>query len=294
MNLLAVYGSTGYLREGSHLSILMSALSERIPGCTIAVEHSFMDYMLGHGICVPGVCETFDTYPAHQADLALSIGGDGTFLSTVHMLADTDTPVMGINSGRLGYLSAAEISQAADIVTDIAAGRYITQQRSLLAVDVADSDGTSAPTTHYALNEVALLRRDTASMISVNAVLNSHRLASYFADGLIVSTPTGSTAYNLSAGGPIAAPDTGIWIITPVAPHTLNMRPLVVADSSDLKLSVESRSDSVLLSIDGKATPISAMSTISVSKAPRAVRVALLTGHNFIDTLRRKLLWGYS
>lgn len=291
MNHLAIYGSTEPRADLSLLDNLLRTIARRMAECDIAVERSFADFLHHTGIPLPEGAAVFDVRPAETAGLALSIGGDGTFLSTVHMLADNPTPVMGINSGHLGYLSAAEMSEAAELVDAIVSGAYVIRERSLLAVTVIDPDGTGQP-VRYGLNEVAVLRRDTASMITVDATLNGQCLASYHADGLIVSTPTGSTAYNLSAGGPIAAPDTGIWIITPVAPHTLNMRPLVVADTSSLTLDIESRSDTVLLSIDGKATPIAASRRIAIAQAPHKLRLALLPGRNFIDTLRTKLLWG--
>lgn len=291
MNHLAIYGSTEPRTDQSLLHTLLSTIAGRLGGCRISVERSFADFLQRTGLPLPAGATLFSTRPESDADLALSIGGDGTFLSTVHMLADSPTPVMGINSGHLGYLSAAEMSQATELVDAIATGAFITRERSLLMVKVMAPDGT-LQSVSYGLNEVALLRRDTASMITVDATFNGQSLASYHADGLIVSTPTGSTAYNLSAGGPIAAPDTGIWIITPVAPHSLNMRPLVVADASILELGIRSRSDTVLLSIDGKATPLAASHRIAIAKAPHSLKLALLPGRNFIDTLRTKLLWG--
>lgn len=291
MKLIAIYGSGTPISDAGQLLGLLNMLAG-LEGCEMVIEEHYYEHLKQSGSVELPAAPTFREAPATDADLALSIGGDGTFLSTVHKLAHTLTPVMGINSGHLGYLSAAEMSQAKEIAECISAGSYITEERSMLQVRVTDSAGKE---THkrYGLNEVAVLRRDTASMISVNATLDGHRLACYHADGLIVSTPTGSTAYNLSAGGPIAAPHTGIWVITPVAPHSLNMRPLVVADTSDITLELGSRSDTVLLSIDGNAIPIAASSAIHIVKAPLKVRVALLSGHNFIDTLRRKLLWGY-
>lgn len=292
MTNLAIYGSRRQRDSFPHIAQLLAALTAASPDIRVAFDGKFARALQQAGIPLPPQSEIFEGRPEHPVQLVLSVGGDGTFLSTVEKLGDCPTPVMGINSGHLGYLSAAEISQVPEIVDAIVRRNYFTQSRSMLDVTVIDTEG-HAIYHRIGLNEVALLRRDTASMISVSAMLQGRPLACYHADGLIVSTPTGSTAYNLSAGGPIAAPDTGIRIITPVAPHSLNMRPLVVADSSHITLTVESRSDTVLLSVDGKATPIAATHRIEVAKAPHLLHLALLEGHNFIDTLRQKLLWGY-
>lgn len=224
-----------------------------------------------------------------SADLVISIGGDGTFLHTANHVGQSGVPVMGLNAGHLGYLAAAPLTEVAELVADITGRNYIVEPRAMLAVDCRKHSISSRP---FALNEVALLRQDTASMIAVDAWLDGEQLALYEGDGLIVATPTGSTAYSLSAGGPILAPTAPNWVITPVAPHSLTMRPLVVSDSTVIELTGRSRSASVALTLDGRATLLPTGASVEIRKADHALNVVRLKRHTFIDTLRQKLLWG--
>lgn len=222
-------------------------------------------------------------------DVALSIGGDGTFLRVAKIIGRHETPILGINTGHLGYLAAASIDDAEELVNDIVAGHYCVESRSLLRVYV-DNPEIHGP--RYALNEVAMLRRDTASMIDIEARLSNEPLAQYRGDGLIVSTPTGSTGYNLSVGGPLVDPATHCWIVSPIAPHSLNMRPLVIPDSFSVVLRAKGRASTLLLSLDGKATVLPIATQVKIDKAPFAVNLVMLPGQNFIHTIRTKLLWG--
>ncbi len=221
--------------------------------------------------------------------LALSIGGDGTFLTTARAVGPHGIPIMGINSGHLGNLSAIEIEKAHDLVSDIVEGSYTVSPRTAIEVT---APGRRLPRASIALNEVAILRQDTASMITVHCALSGCPYVDYSGDGLIVSTPTGSTAYNLSAGGPLLDPAAPVWAITPVAPHSLSMRPLVVSDRNELSINVSGRSSSYLLSVDGAAIHIPVDSHITLKKAPYQIFVAMRHDYNFIDTLRQKLGWG--
>lgn len=221
--------------------------------------------------------------------LALSIGGDGTFLTTANRIGGAGTPIMGINSGHLGYLSAADIAQADALAGRIVSGEFSVEPRTLLQVC---SESPLLPPRPFALNEVAILKQATASMITVETRLNGHLLASVGGDGLIVSTPTGSTGYNLSVGGPVVSPNSTEWILSPVAPHSLYMRPLVVDDSSVFTVRVRSRSGFFMLAIDGRSTSLPEDTELVLRKAPFRINVAHLPGQNFIDTLRYKLHWG--
>lgn len=221
--------------------------------------------------------------------LALSIGGDGTFLTTANRIGCSGTPIMGINSGHLGYLSAADIAQADALAGRIVSGEFSVEPRTLLQVC---SESPLLPPRPFALNEVAILKQATASMITVETRLNGHLLASVGGDGLIVSTPTGSTGYNLSVGGPVVSPNSTEWILSPVAPHSLYMRPLVVDDSSVVSVRVRSRSGFFMLAIDGRSTSLPEDTELVLRKAPFRINVAHLPGQNFIDTLRYKLHWG--
>lgn len=285
---IALYGNKRQRGDTAPLQTLINLLASHHPQVTCSVQSDFMAFMR-RSFEVPGVLtDTFDTADP-EADLALSIGGDGTFLKTAWRIGPLQTPIMGINSGHLGYMSAADITEAPAIIDDILAGRYRIEHRSVIEVHAPDA---LLPHNQYALNEVAVLKKDTASMIRVEARIDSWPAAAYRADGLIVSTPTGSTGYNLSVGGPIVAPSARIWTIAPVAPHSLNMRPLAVCDDSVIEISAESRADTYLLSIDGKSVAIPTGSTLRLSKAPHCVNIVLRPASNFIDTLREKLLWG--
>lgn len=224
-----------------------------------------------------------------KPSLALSIGGDGTFLTTANRIGASGTPIMGINSGHLGYLSAADIARADTVVGNIISGEFDVEPRAVIS---ACSESPLLPERPFALNEIAVLKRDSASMITVETHLNGHLLASISGDGLIVSTPTGSTGYNLSVGGPIVSPVSAQWILSPVAPHSLSMRPLVVDDSSVITVRAHSRSGSFMLAIDGRSVPMPDGTELVLKKAPYCVNVAHLPGQNFIDTLRYKLHWG--
>ncbi len=227
--------------------------------------------------------------PEVRPAVALSIGGDGTFLTTANRIGDSGTPIMGINSGHLGYLSAADIARADTVVENIVNGEFTVEPRTVITVD---SDSPLLPDRPNALNEIAILKRDSASMITVETRLDGHLLASISGDGLIVSTPTGSTGYNLSVGGPIVSPASAQWILSSVAPHSLSMRPLVVDDSSVISVRVHSRSGSFMLAIDGRSAPMPDDTELTLRKAPYCINVAHLPGQNFIDTLRYKLHWG--
>lgn len=225
-----------------------------------------------------------------DAEIALSIGGDGTFLRTAQWVAPYEVPILGINAGHLGYLAGftPESFLASDL-KDVA-----IERRMMLRVDCsAELPDDFVP---YAINEVALLRKDTASMISIRASLNSNELTTYRGDGLIVSTPTGSTGYNMSVGGPIIEPTAPVIVISPVAPHALTMRPLVVGagPTTNIHLAADSRADGCLLSLDSRIVSIPVKSRVDVSRAPFPLLLVQGRDSNFISTLRSKLLWGQS
>lgn len=220
------------------------------------------------------------------ADLAISIGGDGAFLKTARWIGDSEIPVAGINTGHLGYLSAFTFEDSAEIYDTLLQGRFRTESRSLLAIDVT-IDGTLRRYT--ALNEVAFTRGDAGAMLNVSVIINGRSSLDFLGDGLIISSPTGSTAYNLSVGGPILDPGLEGWVISPVAAHSLSMRPLVVKDSSTLDISVTTRGTTYRMSTDGKSVTLPVSAAIRISRAPYAVRLVLQPDHTFTDTLRDKL-----
>lgn len=238
--------------------------------------------------CPPSACEAIEPGACVKADLAISLGGDGSFLRTAQWVGACQTPILGVNAGHLGFLAdmtPAELLQ----MTPEALRSLRHEPRMALQISSADLPGDAWP---YALNDVALLKTDTASMISVRAWINNTPLTTYQADGLVISTPTGSTAYNLSVGGPILEPTADMLLLSPVAPHQLAMRPLGVRGSSLLEFCVNSRADSFILSLDGRSYRLPQGSCLKIQAAPFKVVVAQRTDHHFAGTLRTKLLWG--
>ncbi len=218
-----------------------------------------------------------------------SIGGDGTFLKSILTLKNKSIPVIGINLGRLGFLSAISRHDMDEAIDNILNEQFELEERSVLQVDgLVDLFGDF----NYALNEITVTKLDTSSMINIHTYLNDEYLTSYWADGVIISTPTGSTAYSLSVGGPILTPDSKSIIITPIAPHNLTMRPIVVPDSNKLTLRVEGRGQQFLASLDSRSEAVSFPGEIFISKADFHVKTLRLAGHSFFSTLRSKLMWG--
>lgn len=235
-----------------------------------------------------------DVFTKHEdfhkgIDLAFSIGGDGTFLKTVSYIRNSEVPILGINTGRLGFLANIGDRYFEEALELVNQKRYDYQLRSLVRVETErDIFGQD----NVAMNEVTLLKKDTASMFTVHAYLDDKYLNSYWADGLIVATPTGSTAYNLSCGGPIITPGCQVHIITPIAPHNLNVRPVVVPDKLPIRLSIEGRERNYLISIDGCSKNIRQKEEVIIRKAEYMINVIKLEDTNFLDTIRNKMLWG--
>ena len=208
------------------------------------------------------------------ADFAISIGGDGTFLRTARWVGAKEIPIIGINTGHLGFLAEESIKSAPQLIESLIEGKYFIESRSLLEVRAVEGDiRSSLSGWAYALNEVAILRQDTASMITVNTLLDNMPVASYQGDGLIISTPTGSTAYNLSVGGPIVQPTAPCWVLSPIAPHSLTMRPLVVSDSHIIETSVDSRAETYRLTLDGRTLILPINVKLRVRRADFVERV---------------------
>ena len=222
-------------------------------------------------------------------DIAISIGGDGTFLRTAERVGDKGIPILGINTGRLGFLADVTLQQIDDALIDIYKNHYTVEERKLLELTI---EGYDRPYKRFALNEISILKLDNASMISIDVNIDQNKLSSYEADGLIVATPTGSTAYSLSVGGPILEPDARNFVISPVAPHSLTARPLVIKDSCTLDISVRSRTNSFQVSVDGTSHTLNLSNKINIKKAVYSTKVIKRKGYTFYDTLRNKLFWG--
>lgn len=224
-------------------------------------------------------------------DLLISVGGDGTILRAVTYVRDLGVPIVGINTGRLGFLATIQIDDIETALTEIFKGDYKISERSLLSVST-DPEHEDILKTNFALNEIAISRKNTTSMITVDTHLNGKYLTSYWADGLILSSPTGSTGYSLSCGGPVIAPDAKSFAITPIAPHNLSARPLIITDSTTVTLKVNGREDQFLMSLDSRIVTLSNSTTVTIKKADFVVKMVELLDESFLETLRKKLLWG--
>jgi NAD+ kinase len=222
-------------------------------------------------------------------DLAFSVGGDGTFLQTVNFIRESGVPILGINIGRLGFLANINPEKMEEMFAMVQEKKFSYQQRSMLRIHTEDN---LFGEDNLALNELTLHKKDTSSMITVHASLDGNYLNSYWADGLIVGTPTGSTAYNLSCGGPIITPGCQVHILTPIAPHNLNVRPMVVPDHLPIKLQVEGRERRYLISLDSNTKSIPQGTEITVEKAEFMINVIRFENANFLDTIRNKMNWG--
>lgn len=233
---------------------------------------------------------TFDALDS-SFELLISIGGDGTILRASTMVGDLGIPIVGINTGRLGFLATIQNDGIENAIDAILSGNYKISKRSLLSISTTQKNKDLIE-HNFALNEIAVSRKNTTSMITVETRLNGEYLTSYWSDGLIVSTPTGSTGYSLSCGGPILTPDTDSFILTPIAPHNLSARPLVIEDSTEIELQVSGREDQFLVSLDSRIATLDNKTIITIKKAPFKINMIELSTESFLDTLRKKLLWG--
>jgi NAD+ kinase len=237
--------------------------------------------------------ETFSGYDDLNRDLNyfFSVGGDGTFLRSITFIRDLEIPVIGINTGRLGFLANIQKDSIRSSFEQILKGQFIVQKRSLLQVR-AEGGVTDFENVNFALNEITITRKNTASMISVDTILDNEFLTTYWSDGLIISTPTGSTGYSLSCGGPIISPSSKNIILTPIAPHSLAVRPLVIPDQTEIELQIDSRADEVLLTLDSRMYTLNNKTKVFIKKCPFQIMTLQLNNQTFIKTLREKLLWG--
>lgn len=225
----------------------------------------------------------------NNADYVISMGGDGTFLRAASKVGNREIPIVGVNMGRLGFLADILPSEIEETLDNIFNGNYSIEQHTVIEVE---ADGAKIEGSPYALNDVAILKRDSASMISVRTYINNEFLVNYQADGLVISTPTGSTAYNLSNGGPIIVPRSSSLCLTPVAPHSLNIRPIVINDTSVITMDVESRSHSFLVAIDGRSEKMVEGTKITIRKAPFVIKIVKQNNRRYFSSLREKLMWG--
>jgi len=231
----------------------------------------------------------FENHSDLKADMIFSIGGDGTLLGALPLVRDSNIPILGINTGRMGFLSSVSRTETNEVVAKIIKGQYKTERRTL--IELVEPQNVFAD-INYALNEVGVFHKNNGNLIVICVYVNDLLVNKYWADGLVVATPTGSTAYSLSAGGPIMTPDSGAFVITPVATHNLSVRPVVIPDNSTVRISIQGRTEGFMLSMDSRSAVFDADTEILIRKADVALNTVRMEGKDFFGTIREKLLWG--
>lgn len=282
----ALFGNTYQAKKSAHIIRLLSILKQY--NSEVYINREFYHFLVDEqkmDIQAAGVFEGND----FEADMVLSMGGDGTFLKAASHVGNKNIPILGINTGRLGFLADVSPEEMEDTFKDIYNHNYKVEDRSVLQVY---SGGQPLKGYPCGLNEIAILKRDSSSMITIHTSINGAYLTTYQADGLVIATPTGSTAYSLSIGGPIIVPHSNTIAITPVAPHSLNVRPIVINDDWEITLDVESRSHNFLIAIDGRSETCREGTRLTIRKADYNIKVVKRPNHVFFHTLRDKMMWG--
>ena len=258
----------------------------------MVIEENFLKILYEQEI----VKKEYKTFNSHKCldssfDILVSIGGDGTILRAATFVRDSGVPIIGINAGRLGFLAKVQKESIEQFLQIVLEKKYTISQRTLLSL-ACSPENEQINELNFAMNEVTVSRKDTTSMITIETYLNDEYLNSYWADGLIISTPTGSTGYSLSCGGPILTPEVKGLVITPIAPHNLNARPLVITDDTIIKLKVSGREDQYLVSLDSRIATLDNNSILTIRKTPFQINMVEIPDETFLNTLRNKLLWG--
>ena len=282
----ALFGNVYQSKKSAAIQQVLSTLADF--GAEVFIDQEYYDFLCSNQHVVPNAVKVFSG-DDFDADFVISMGGDGTFLKAASRVREKQIPILGVNMGRLGFLADICPEDIERCVDALHKDDFSIESRALIEVS---TDGEPLEGFNCALNDVAILKRDTASMISVRASINGQYLNTYQADGLVISTPTGSTAYSLSNGGPIIVPGTKVFSMTAVAPHSLNVRPIVLADSSIIELEVESRSHNFLVAIDGRSEKCKEGVKLTLRRAPYDIQVVKRPDHRYFNALREKMMWG--
>ncbi|WP_439128597.1 NAD kinase [Polaribacter sp.] len=290
MKKVAVYGQSYSISAEKEIQILLSVLEEHNIVCFI--EEKFNNLLVNGNILEKKYPVFSDFKDLNTTfDLMFTLGGDGTILRAVTYIRDLNIPILGINTGRLGFLATINKKAIKESITLLINGDYTIQQRNLLSVKTTPENNTFE-NLNFALNEVTIARKNTTSMIGVSTYLNEEYLTNYWADGLIIATPTGSTGYSLSCNGPVISPDSKNVVITPIAPHNLNARPMVISDETAIQLEVDSREKDFLISLDSRIYTVPKNTKVFIKKAAFTIQSIIPNNQSFLETLRSKLLWG--
>jgi len=285
---VALYGNNIGKENIISMHLLLETLNRNKVEVTVYKPfYEFLSNFLGHKLNVHGAFQ----YPKdvkNHANIMLSIGGDGTFLDSVTFVQDSGIPIAGINFGRLGFLAKIPIERIETAIAQIVSKQFTIESRTALKVSFNGNPLNDFP---YALNDLTIQKRGS-SMVSINAYVDDEQVCNYWADGIIIATPTGSTAYSLSVGGPIISPTSNALAISPIAPHNLTIRPLIIPDTNKLKLEVNTRGNQILFSLDSRSVVVTSPISLQVEKAPFHVALVCLYGETYYSTLRNKLMWG--
>ena len=282
----ALFGNVYQSKKSAAIQQVLSTLADF--GAEVFIDQEYYDFLCSNQHVVPNAVKVFSG-DDFDADFVISMGGDGTFLKAASRVREKQIPILGVNMGRLGFLADVCPEDIERCVDALHKDDFSIESRALIEVS---TDGEPLEGFNCALNDVAILKRDTASMISIRASINGQYLNTYQADGLVISTPTGSTAYSLSNGGPIIVPGTKVFSMTAVAPHSLNVRPIVLADSSVIELDVESRSHSFLVAIDGRSEKCKEGTKLTLRRASYDIHVVKRPDHRYFNARREKMMWG--
>lgn len=282
----ALFGNAFQAHKSAHIAHLLEILRRK--EARISISSEFHDFLRHHTRTDLGGLEVFEGNN-FSADIVLSIGGDGTFLKAASRVGNKEIPILGINTGRLGFLADISPDQMEETFEEIYRGEYKAESRRVLKLTC---NGQVLKGYPYGLNEIAILKRDSSSMITIHAYINGELLNVYQADGLVISTSTGSTAYSLSVGGPILVPQSGTISLTAVAPHSLNVRPIVIRDDWEITLDVESRSHNFLIAVDGRSETCREGTRLTIRRGEYFIRIVKRCHHSFFNTLRDKMMWG--
>ena len=258
-------------------------------GGQILIHEDFYKYINQKIELSGSISEFSSTNDLKDVDVMISIGGDGTLLNTVYYVEDLNIPILGINMGRLGFLATSTVDIMDRVLKNILDNEYVVEERTLIKLE---SDSDLFDGKNFALNDFTVLKRDISSMIVVHTYIDGKFLNSYWADGILVSTPTGSTAYSLSCGGPVVMPESNNFVIAPVCPHNLNVRPVIVPDNSEISFEIEGRSNVFNVSLDSRSRVVEQGIKLKISKADFTVKIIVPDEYNYLSTLRKKLSWG--